>query len=155
MLTKANGAASFIKGGANGILCAMVINLWVILSWYISYPAFIFYTMGVPLAISTYLLLKQRSFKYFLIAWGASMITYTAVEWLLLRLDVTNYFFHLAAGDSVPMTAGDGLGVVTIFLFRTYLFQFIWMIIGFFAALIHTLIVRMKKQPANKPEQSM
>ena len=124
-----------IKGVCNGIICSLIINMWIILSFYIIFNNVVLYLMGLPLGISVFLLMKQTRNKSFLIAWGLSILLFVVTEIVINRLGIVNMFYHKVVGDEIRMTAGDGFGIMVI-----HIFNYFWIIIGTIAAFIVTAI---------------
>ena len=124
-----------IKGVCNGIICSLIINMWIILSFYIIFNNVVLYLMGLLLGISVFLLMKQTRNKSFLIAWGLSILLFVVTEIVINRLGIVNMFYHKVVGDEIRMTAGDGFGIMVI-----HIFNYFWIIIGTIAAFIVTAI---------------
>lgn len=135
---------ALIKGICNGIICSLVINIWIIISFYLKLNSFCFYLMGLPLAVITYLLLKQSKIRLFLSAWLISIFLYIVTEIALTQLGVINLFFQRALGDGIKMTAGDGFGIMVITLFNL-----VWVAVGLIAAFIKTFITQRKANEVN------
>jgi hypothetical protein len=136
---ESNYKISTAKGMCNGIFCALIINVWVVASFYVDVYDIVFYTMGLPLAISTYLLIKQSNIKYFFVAMILGIVIYFVIELILDSLGVVNMFFQHAVGDDLGMSAGTGLGLLIILMFN-----YIWIIIGTIAAFVVTVITQRK-----------
>jgi hypothetical protein len=100
--------------------------------------------MGLPLAVITYLLLKQSKIRLFLSAWLISIFLYIVTEIALTQLGVINLFFQRALGDGIKMTAGDGFGIMVITLFNL-----VWVAVGLIAAFIKTFITQRKANEVN------
>ncbi len=124
-----------IKGVCNGMICSLIIHMWIILSFYIIFNNVVLYLMGLPLGISVFLLMKQTRNKSFLIAWGLSILLFVVTEIVINRLGIVNMFYHKVVGDEIRMTAGDGFGIMVIHIFNDF-----WIIIGTIAAFIVTAI---------------
>lgn len=132
-----------IKGICNGILWSLVINIWIIISFYLKLNSFCFYLMGLPLAVITYLLLKQSKIRLFFSALLISIVLYIVTEIALTQLGVVNLFFQRALGDGIRMTAGDGFGIMVITLFNL-----VWVAIGSIAAFIKTCLTQRRAKEA-------
>ena len=109
-----------IKGVCNGIICSLIINMWIILSFYIIFNNVVLYLMGLPLGISVFLLMKQTGNKSFLIAWGLSILLFVVTEIVINRLGIVNMFYRKVVGDEIRMTAGDGFGIMVIHILDYY-----------------------------------
>lgn len=128
-----------IRGVLNGVLCAIGISIWVVLSFYIDFNNFHLFTLGIPLAIITYFLLKSERIKYFFSAWGLSMLAYIVVQILLNATGVVNYFYSHAVGDGIRMSAGDGFGIMVI-----HIFNYVWIAVAIVSAFITSLYTQRK-----------
>lgn len=73
---------------------------------YVNYPRYVLYILGLPLAIATYLLLKQCLIKYFFISWAVSIVPYVIAEILFTKLGFINMFSFI----------GVAIGVIAAFI---------------------------------------
>ena len=135
---------AIIKGIFNGMLCSLVINIWIIISFYTNFTTKILYLIGLPLGFSVFLLMKQSKMKYFGIAWIYSVLLYLVTELVLNKLGLINIFYHKVVGDEIRMTAGDGFGIMVI-----HVFNYLWIIVGTIIAFVFTIISQ-KKANKNK-----
>ena len=55
-----NSQKAIFRGIINGLICALFINILIIMSLYIKFPPCLYYLMGIPLAIITYVFLRQK-----------------------------------------------------------------------------------------------
>lgn len=124
-----------IKGVCDGVICSLIINMWIILSFYTSFNNVVLYLIGLPVGVLTLLLMRQTRVKSFLIAWPISILLFVVTEIAINSLGIVNIFYHKIVGDEIRMTAGDGFGIMVI-----HIFNYFWIIIGTIAAFIVTAI---------------
>ena len=129
--------SAMIRGICNGVLCALFINMWVIISFFIHINDVVFDLMGLPLGISVFLLMKQTRIKSFLISWLFSILFYVSTEIIIGSLGIINIFYHKSAG--IGMTAGDGFGIMVI-----NFYIYFWIIVGTLLAFIFTVVKQIK-----------
>ena len=134
-----------IKGVCNGILCSLIINVWVILSFYADFNNVVLYLIGLPLGILVFLLMKQPRIKSFLIAWFLSILLFIVTEIVINSLGIVSMFYHKIVGDEIKMTTGDGFGIMII-----HIFHYFWIIIGTITAFI---VTAMNQRRANQNNQ--
>lgn len=137
--------AAMIKGVCNGIICSLIINMWIILSFYTSFNNVALYFIGLPVGILVFLLMRQTRIKSFLIAWLLSILLFVVTEIAINRLGILNMFYHKIVGDEIRMTAGDGFGIMVI-----HIFNYFWIIIGTISAFVVTAI---NQRRTNKNKQ--
>ena len=128
-----------LKGIINGVLCALGINIWVVLSFYVNFNNLHLFILGIPLAAISYFLLKNERIKYFFSAWGLSILAYIVVKLLLSATGVVYYFYSQAVGDGIRMTAGDGFGIMVI-----HLFNYLWLALAIILAFIASYYTQSK-----------
>lgn len=136
-MKEGNCKSGLVKGVGLGLTCSVIINTCVIISFYVILPSSYFYIMGLPLAVITYFLLRQKNIKCFFVSWVFSIITHIVLELILRRMGLVNGFYHRAVGDGIRMTAGDGFAILII-----YIYNYSWALLGLFASLIKTLITQ-------------
>ena len=143
--------SAMIRGICNGVLCALFINMWVIISFFININDVVFDLMGLPLGISVFLLMKQTRIKSFLISWLFNILFYVLTEIIIGSLDIIHMFYHISLGDvdsGIRMSAGEGFGIMVI-----NFYIYFWIIVETLLAFIFTVVKQIKtnkKQIANQ-----
>lgn len=129
-----NSRIAIFKGISNGLICALFINILVIMSLYINFPSYLYYLMGLPLAITTYVFLRQKEMAFFFVSWGISILTFIMVVTLISMTNVIHIWYSHIYLEIGKMSAGEGFAIMTI-----YLYNLIWVVLGTVGAFIQTI----------------
>ena len=132
-----NSRLLIIKGASIGLVTSCIINLWLIASLYNNFSNLIYYSMAVPTAIITYLFLRNKQIKYFIITWIVSIFSFVLVEFLIAKIGIVNMEFRHIYGDFGEMSPGGGFAIMIV-----YMFNLIGSLIGTVIAFIVTCIKR-------------
>ena len=128
------------KGIVAGLLLSCINNLWIIVSLYDNLSYFINYSMVIPSAVVTYFFLNNKKFKYFMITWIISILSFVLVDILISNTGIVPMVYKHINGYSAEMSAGDGFGMMVI-----YMYNFFGSIIGVFIAFVASCIKENKK----------
>lgn len=129
-----NLKSAIIKGICNGMISATIVNVWVIISLYTSLHSIIFYVMGVLAAVITYLILKNKVLKFYLVSCLCSVILFLVAEVIISNAGIIPSIYKNIYND-YSISAGDGFGLMVI-----YAFNVIGSFVGGTCALITTII---------------
>ena len=132
-------SAAMIKGVCSGVICSLIINMWIILSFCTSFNNLVLYLIGLPLGILVFILMRQTKIKNFAIACVFCILMFVVTEITISGLGIVNMFYNEIMGDEIKMTAGDGFGVMVI-----HIFNYSWIIVGKLTAFIFTAIKQIK-----------
>ncbi len=133
-MKQSNSRIAIWKGIGNGFICALFINIFIIMSLYVDFPSCLYYFMGVPLAITTYLYLRQRKMTLFFVSLGSCVLAFVMIVILISMANVIQVWYSYIYPDVGKMSAGEGFAIMVI-----YLYHLIWIVLGTIAAFIQTV----------------
>lgn len=129
-----NSQKAIFRGIINGLICALFINILIIMSLYIKFPPCLYYLMGIPLAIITYVFLRQKKMTFFFVSWGSSILSFIMIVILISMTNVIHTWYSYVYPEIEKMSAGEGFAIMAI-----YLYNLIWIVLGTLGAFIQTL----------------
>lgn len=129
--------ASLLKGCLCGVGIALIANVTIILFFFVEMTTFLIYFAAFVCGIISLFLLMNNKIKSFVISLILSIIAFFAAEIVIGSTGVIRTFFPLKHGADVEMWAGDGFGMLVVY---------IYCLAGSCIGKVGALIITMKKR---------